>query len=1312
MSTIDKMSIQGIRSFGPEEQDKQIIIFYKPLTLILGPNGTGKTTIIECLKYMTTGVMPPGCLKGGAFIHDPKVAHEREVKGQVRLQFKDISQKSVVVQRSITATQKLKKVEMKTLDGVITRMNAAGEKQSINSKCADLDREMITCLGVSKPVLENVIFCHQEDANWPLSEGKQLKEKFDAIFASTRYVKALDSIKKTKKEQDDKLKLYRNEIGYLKQHKDKAHQIQGDLSEQQAKLEASKESVDRIKSQLKPIEEQRTKIDEQSAEIYAVQKEITKLESEVSMTEKHAVELRDQIENEFQGSDDMLKKMLSEFKDKLEERQQSLQEFENEQKKLNKQSDKLNAERSSILVEVGRLEQEAEHQDENVRKRDNLIHKYAEDYEFDGLSETITDDKYRGFLDQVRKKLEKMIEDTKIEKVEFEEKENTIQTKIDDLRETKTKLEQNEQNKTDMMKENKRKIREINSKLSDIEASGGRLEQIKRELKRNEHDLQTQESSVNVDELKQEITQIAKEKSSNDNKISDLNTEMNRLHLQSSAQAELDLLKKDKSSKDETIRRLKARHEDTVSYLLGHSLGKNVKGELESYIRSQNNEVKKSTDQINQAKNQLSKKETERKMVMDQIKKKEEELKGLEERVYNVCGSQNFDEGLSTIQDKMEKARDQRGSLLGAQHFFKKYAKDLEKDEPCCPLCHRDFDTAREVRELIDELNEKLAMVPTKLNRANTEMEEYQQKYDEMMQLKPLRENMEILEKKDIPQMKNSMQKCQDEIRKIKDQVSSIEEELKVKDDDSTMAKQIQPDIVKLEDLYWDVTDLDKKITLQSSKLSGGDSCRTLQAVIDEKEDLQMKVDSMAKQLDHKRQKLADHSEQVQILRATINSLKEEKFGIESDLQQRIKLEEDKANLESDNKGYEQDIRETANKLRPLQNKIDGLLEDKQDLIKKKEESMEQAKAQVDNVKGHATKVKNINQDIKQYNLSGKADRLDEYQGKKEKIDRKLNTVVDDLKKITNDIDKLRKDLTTQKVRELDLQNNLNLRNKEKEIDKVGHEIDDLKEKLGGLDVAYLDRERRRLQKETERLTKELHTAEGRQSELDNHIKSLKKDLQSDPYKSAEEKHRDKMIDLRTTELANNDLEKYYHALDKAIMNYHNLKMTEINKIIRDLWRQTYKGNDIETIEIRSDEDESTTIKTRKTYNYRVVMIKPGDVVIDMRGRCSAGQKVLASLIIRLALAETFCLNCGILALDEPTTNLDRENIESLASALVEIIKGRIHQRNFQLVIITHDEDFVELLGRSDYVEHFFKVSKNQLGCSRLTKSEVSELHR
>ena len=48
--------------------------------------------------------------------------------------------------------------------------------------------------------------------------------------------------------------------------------------------------------------------------------------------------------------------------------------------------------------------------------------------------------------------------------------------------------------------------------------------------------------------------------------------------------------------------------------------------------------------------------------------------------------------------------------------------------------------------------------------------------------------------------------------------------------------------------------------------------------------------------------------------------------------------------------------------------------------------------------------------------------------------------------------------------------------------------------------------------------------------------------------------------------------------------------------------------------------------------------------------------QVLASILIRLALAETFCLNCGILALDEPTTNLDEQNVESLANALKEYV--------------------------------------------------------
>jgi DNA repair exonuclease SbcCD ATPase subunit len=51
MSSIDKLAVRGIRSFSPFDEEK--IEFYKPLTLILGQNGAGKTvTILLIMTYI------------------------------------------------------------------------------------------------------------------------------------------------------------------------------------------------------------------------------------------------------------------------------------------------------------------------------------------------------------------------------------------------------------------------------------------------------------------------------------------------------------------------------------------------------------------------------------------------------------------------------------------------------------------------------------------------------------------------------------------------------------------------------------------------------------------------------------------------------------------------------------------------------------------------------------------------------------------------------------------------------------------------------------------------------------------------------------------------------------------------------------------------------------------------------------------------------------------------------------------------------------------------------------------------------------
>ena len=65
MAELEKMSIMGIRSFGPYEP--KVIKFFKPLTIIVGPNGCGKTTIIECLKVACSGEYPPATHQGRVF---------------------------------------------------------------------------------------------------------------------------------------------------------------------------------------------------------------------------------------------------------------------------------------------------------------------------------------------------------------------------------------------------------------------------------------------------------------------------------------------------------------------------------------------------------------------------------------------------------------------------------------------------------------------------------------------------------------------------------------------------------------------------------------------------------------------------------------------------------------------------------------------------------------------------------------------------------------------------------------------------------------------------------------------------------------------------------------------------------------------------------------------------------------------------------------------------------------------------------------------------------------------------------------------
>lgn len=130
----------------------------------------------------------------------------------------------MVLTRSMNVTVKKTARSQKTLDcSLVMRRN--GEKSTVSSRVAEMDRVIPQHLGVSKAILEYVIFCHQDESLWPLSSSSDLKKRFDEIFDALKWTKAIDNLKLLKKKQ-------REEVGKLeilekhsKEDKDKGEKV-------------------------------------------------------------------------------------------------------------------------------------------------------------------------------------------------------------------------------------------------------------------------------------------------------------------------------------------------------------------------------------------------------------------------------------------------------------------------------------------------------------------------------------------------------------------------------------------------------------------------------------------------------------------------------------------------------------------------------------------------------------------------------------------------------------------------------------------------------------------------------------------------------------------------------------------------------------------------------------------------------------------------------------------------------------------------------------------------------------------------------
>lgn len=1303
MSKIDKLSIQGIRSFGPK--DVMAIQLHTPLTLIVGTNGSGKTTIIECLKFATTGVLPPNTKTGGAFIHDPQMAGEKEVMAQVKISFLSTEKTQVVCTRNLSLTVKANTRSFKQMEGAI-RMIKNGERNTISSRVGELDTMMPRYLGVSKAVLENVIFCHQEDSLWPLSEPKPLKEKFDQIFEAQKYTKAIDNIKILQKNKKIELLEQKKHEEHMKSNNEKAKKLRKrmeELDEQYEKLSSERDDFSNQQHEAtRKTEEFWKKMG--AAELIVgelVGKRITRQGKEESVQT-----LRENL-NEMSDTDEELQAMLEQYEERIQLHEEDLEKHKVHYQQGAEDVDSARSKLGAKEREVGSHEAQKENFDRHIDNRKKLIRETARSYNIRGYDLEIDDSLAKDFMQRITKTAREHEAKWKRSRDETQENLQREQRELNRISGETSGQKQSKETSRQTIASYDRKIGDLQSQQNRMNIDEGgkvllesQLQEMQGRLEKAKAELQNATWDADIDSADKELRTLSETKDK-------LESEFMEASRRAGDTAQLDFLQKEVKDRERSQKTMIDAHSERINKVIGDAWT------AATVERDFSTAVNDSMAQVTEAQNQKSGTERESDYLNAKIKENgreleaaQAELKDAERAIRsafsNPCEPQDYHEALKEVEADLFAFKGEKESFEKVRDFLQSCVSTA-KQHNACKTCMRAFQTPKELETMLNKVDSMLDTY--KSDASATDLESVEAELKAAKAAASDYETWERLKHKVIPEKQRQATRLEQDRQELDTQLEKQDLAVAAKQENKREVDAISRTVQTISGYHSEITKYQAQIQDLTSKQQSAGLSRGMEAIqVDKK-----KADNEMKTQTQRKTEAVTNKDRT---RTQISNLELQVSDTKGKLSTADFQLKEKASLQSQEEEYKvlaaqerERISKADAKLRELDSERSTVQARYDDIAERGAEQDREMQNTSTKLTNSVDKLKMAEQEIQAYHDRGGDEPLNRCRREIELAKSELQRKIDEQSDVVRTIKKLEEQLRNHDDTKRSIVDNQRFRRDRRQLDDLCREIAELEKHNAEADKERYERDAKSWQQRRNEMAAKQASHTGEMKSIDDQLKHAQKEWDTD-YKNAKENYRTAHIMVETTKAAIADLGQYGGALDKAIMKYHSLKMEAINRIVQELWRSTYQGTDVDTILIRS---ESETVRANKNYNYRVCMIKQ-DTEMDMRGRCSAGQKVLASIIIRLALAECFGIQCGLIALDEPTTNLDQENIKALATSLSEIIRHRRAQNNFQIIVITHDEEFLRMMGSHDFTDTYYRVSRDQYQNSVIDKQRISDI--
>jgi len=1303
MTTLDKLSISGVRSYDPAEA--VVIKFYKPLTIIIGRNGSGKTTIIESLKYACTGEVPPGTDRGKSFINDPKAAGQSVVKAQIRVAFKTGSGKPVIAVNSMQLTQKRGGTQtFKTLEGLIRTLDENNRETTLTHRCADMKKLVPNLMGISKAILENVIFCHQEDSCWPLTTSKDLKQRFDDIFAASRYTKALKKMADFRKDQNANIKEMIGEYKVLREQKDQMDKIQDDLSVVKERILESKKSQERVKAEIAQGEADLAPLNEKVGKINKISMKIRELESSKRALQKQKDEAFATIRRDFDRFSD---EVLAQKKENVEEKRAIFQkqsdeasvkvdEINSELVKQRSRSQRFNQNKGKMAAQI----------EANVKRRKTLNQKIKDISTRHGISgydkSEFEDNEIFKFVKEIEHKGSQKGDEYRRMVAEYQKDENNQQRDLQEILNQKSALEGEIKSLQSAVAEYRRKSQdqsnELNRVTRNLASSFADIEEV---VRAGETKLNEKKRAINSSQISEKLGKVARGVEKNNKTLRDLRVSRDKLKSQESAVTRVQVLESEvQKMESDFTQKYESAEGDIVEILEDLPDVKVLETEFKKKIRDIDYNCKSKRRELSEKNTNIASLKTRLKMTSAEVKKLNRKLTEITNKLHSnkVDPDESINVKINESEIKRKKCMKELQLFEVVGDLYRKYERHAT-DSNKCPICMRKF-KENEKQKFLEQNKRRIKKIedPGALQKKQEAVTKVEEALKTMQRMRPAYEDY---------------QRIKGELKENKDMVERIQQKFKSSSESFEQLKRLEAkavlDLEKAQKVQKTVAEISqiqrmiksKQASLEASKRSLQEMAGSGQSL----KDIEDEMDSLRtrnEELNRRRTQLGERKEADQ---QELRDLESNVWKAKDRLKEKNHMQERKSQLEQMVQDLDKQKRQSAERITRADNRLDPL---KHKLQKKKTELDLTRSNNQTKTNQKREEVNKFNDDLKEMRkLKSDIDNFAQKEVDLQRLIVELDKNMESVNKLVAEEAELRtmlRQLTPQlnecATLEQDIRENFNYRKLKRNVAEMQ---DDLVKKRADLenvgDCDEIADQMTNLQKMLEDLRAKASNMKGASGSERQRAVSLMQQLKVPKFQHLEERFRKQMIDVQTAQMAQSDIDQFQKALDKALISFHKEKMKEINTNLKDLWQRCYCGQDIDFVQIRSE----TATSKKKAYNYCVVMHR-GDAELEMRGRCSAGQRVLACLLIRLALAETFGVKCGLMALDEPTTNLDGANIKALAFALTQIIRRRQSQKNFQLILITHDETFVEHLGQRSFCDFYYRVFKDHNQHSKATR--------